>query len=111
MEYLKHFGHEHTKKYHHNWVTLSDKYDQQRPPKVSKPNGRIKPANGGENSTNMMDSTSMHRFSRPKKAQLPPPVEGTYEARQLRECTFSPKVNGKKKCMPSNRTLDQFLKS
>ncbi len=28
LEYLKHYGHEHTKKYHHNWVTLSDKYDQ-----------------------------------------------------------------------------------
>ena len=62
-----------------------------------------------------MDSTTFNRFSRPKKTQMPPPPEGSYEARQLRECTFSPKVNGPKSphniSANRNRTLEEFLKS
>jgi len=62
-----------------------------------------------------MESVSHNRFSRPKKAHIPPPPEGSYEARQLRECTFSPKVNGSKShhnmSATRNRTLEEFLKS
>lgn len=87
-------------KYSHQWVTLAEKYEMQKPAKS------IKLASHKD----YLDSTGGNTLLLMRASKLKTSQADTmnYEARALRDCTFSPQINA----LPNEkRTLQQFLRA